>query len=136
MSRRERDASAQSARVTKRALAATDGSCAATRTDRARRLSEGAVVEASVTARLLRWKLLTLDASVLLLPANAPPAETGIVTPPRDAWSRRAATRRRLSDALRNLDQAEHELARARHTNYASVPQEDTPRLAASRSRT
>ena len=111
-SRRERDASAQSARVAKRASAAIDGAYVSTRTLRTRRLSEGAVVEASVTARLLRWKLLTIDASVLLLPA--PPANGETVSPPPDAWRLNAAKRKGLADAIEKLDQVDHDLARAR----------------------
>ena len=37
--------------------------------DRRRRLSEGAVVQASVRARLLRIPLLRLDATLVLMPA-------------------------------------------------------------------
>ena len=114
-SRRERDASAQSARVAERASAAIDGACASTRTIRTRRLSEGVVVEASVIARLLRWKLLTIDASVLLLPTGAPRRASGeMVAAPPDAWRLKAAKRERLSDAIEKIDQAEHDLARAR----------------------
>ena len=70
------------------------------------------MVEASVTARLLRWKLLTIDASVLLLPA--PPANGETVSPPPDAWRLNAAKRKGLADAIEKLDQVDHDLARAR----------------------
>lgn len=113
-SQRERDASAQSAHVAERASAAIDGACASTRMIRTRARSEGVVVEASVIARLLRWRLLTIDASVLLLPASAPRANRQTVRPPPDAWSPTATKRERLSDAIKNIDQADHDLARAR----------------------
>ena len=80
------------------------------------------MVEASIIARLLRWRLLTLDASVLLLPADSP-GETRFATPQRHTWTRRSATRRRLSDAITYIDQAEKELARARHTNGTAAPE-------------
>jgi hypothetical protein len=121
-SRRDRDASAQSAHVAERAL--TLGRArAATRVIPTHRLSEGVVAEASIMARLLRWRVLTLDASVVLLPANAPPTDAGIMTLRRDTWRRTAATRGRLSEAMKNIDQAEQELARARHTNPSPAPQ-------------
>jgi hypothetical protein len=85
------------------------------------------VAEASLVARLLRWRLLTLDASVVLLPANAAPKDAGVMTLRRNAWRRRAATRGRLSDAMKNIDQAEQELARARNTSQSAAPQ-CTPR--------
>lgn len=72
------------------------------------------MVEASVIARLLRWRLLTVDASVLLLPASAPRGSSETVRPAPDAWSPKAAKRGRLSDAIKKIDQAEYDLARAR----------------------
>jgi hypothetical protein len=112
---RRRDASAQSAHVAERASAS--GRVRASRTLHTRRLSEGVTVEASIMARLLRWRVLTLDASVMVLPADPPAADTGT---PR---SRGAAARGRLSDAVKNIDRAEQELARARHGNHVAVPQ-------------
>lgn len=113
-SRRELDASAQSAHVAER----TSANHRAVPTPGPRRLSEGVVVEASIIARLLRWRLLTLDASVVLLPASPSPAEPAAprqVTLPANGSSHR----RRLSEAITNIEQAEHELTRAR---LASVP--------------
>lgn len=111
---RQRDASAQSAHVAERASAS--GTVRATRTLRTHRLSEGVAVEASIMARLLRWRVLTLDASVMVLPANPPAAGAGM--------RRRGAARRgRLSEAVKHIDQAEQELARARHVNGVAVPQ-------------
>jgi hypothetical protein len=80
------------------------------------------VVEASIMARLLRWRVLTLDASVVVLPANPPAPDAGITR------SRGAATRGRLSEAVKTIDQAEQELARARQTNHVAVPQPGLPR--------
>ena len=80
-------------------------------------------MEASIMARLLRWRVLTLDASVMVLPANPPPTDTGLVTMRRDSRRRGAATRRRLAEATKNIDHAEQELARARHTNNVAAPQ-------------
>lgn len=86
------------------------------------------MAEASIMARLLRWRVLTLDASVVLLPAHVPPTDAGSMTPRRETWRRRAATRGRLSEALETLDQAERELARARHANQHAAPEQRTPR--------
>lgn len=74
-------------------------------------------MEASIMARLLRWRVLTLDASVMLLPANPPAADAGMTR------RRGTATRGRLSEAVKNIDQAERELARARHVKNGAVPQ-------------
>jgi hypothetical protein len=121
-SRRDGDASAQSAHVAERA-SAIGSSRVSTRTFRTHRLSEGVVAEASIVARLLRWRILTLDASVVLLPADVPPLDAGSTTPRREARRRSAATRGRISDAMKNIEQAEQELARARHAPEAAAPQ-------------
>ena len=67
-------------------------------------------------ARLLRWRVLMLDASVMLLPANPPAADA------RMAGRRGAGTRGRLSEAVKDIDRAEHELALARRANHVAVP--------------
>jgi hypothetical protein len=110
---RDRDASTQSTHVALRASA--NGSTRAGRTVRTPRLSDGIVAEASIMARLLRWRILTLDASVVVLPADAPPPRDGVMTERRQ-WRRRPATGGRLTDAIKTIDQAERELARARNT--------------------
>ena len=53
----------------------TSGRVATAARDRRRRPSDGVVVEASILARLLGLRLLTLDATVVLVPAEvtAPP---------------------------------------------------------------
>jgi pyridoxal biosynthesis lyase PdxS len=69
------------------------------------------LVEASILARLLGLKILTLDASALVLPADAAPS----ALPPR---TRRPSTtsspRRRLGEALRRIDEGAALLAEAR----------------------
>jgi hypothetical protein len=89
---------------------------------RTRRLSEGVAVEASIIARLLRWRVLTLDASILLLPADATPGDGEVTTRRRERRSRRTAARGRISDAIKNIDQADQGLARARQRNQAAAP--------------
>jgi hypothetical protein len=121
-SRRERDASTQSAHVESRASAGISRGSASSPPTRPRRLSEGVQIEASVMARLLRWRVLTLDASVLLLPASAPATQPDIRTTPPDAWSRRATKRGCLADAIKNIDEAQRRLANARQAGHAAVP--------------
>jgi hypothetical protein len=114
-SRRERDAFVQSASVAERASAGF-GPRASTRAIRVRRLSEGIRIEASIMARLLRLRLLTVDASILLLPVGDPPAADETRTRVRAA-STRDTHGRRLADAIRSLDEAEQGLVRAREQN-------------------
>jgi hypothetical protein len=59
--------------------------------DRGKRLSDGMLIEASVLARVLGLKVLTLDAKVMLLPA-APRTSSGAIG-------------RGLADAVRSLDE-------------------------------
>jgi hypothetical protein len=85
--------------------------------DGRRRLSEGALVEASVVARLLGVRLLRLEASVALAPAEVrpaaarlqPPSSRSLVpsTPPRV----RVAPGRRLPEAVRTIGEAAELLA-------------------------
>jgi hypothetical protein len=70
--------------------------------DRSRRLSEGALVQASVRARLLGIPLLRLDASVVLMPA-------AISTSP-SAFSGRNG----LADAVRSINEGSEVLAEVR----------------------
>ncbi|HEU0192781.1 MAG TPA: hypothetical protein VFQ71_01200 [Gaiellales bacterium] len=74
------------------------------------------MIEASIIARLLRWRLLTLDASVVVLPAMASPAAPAGPKPVA-LRANGTARRRRLSEAITSIDQAEHELTRARLTS-------------------
>jgi hypothetical protein len=82
--------------------------------DSRKRLSEGALVEASVRARLLGIPLLKLEATIVLVPAEltaAPPAR-------RDAPARRSrrsdAAGRGLAEAVRSIDDAARTLADVR----------------------
>jgi hypothetical protein len=72
-------------------------------------MSDGLIVEASILARLLRVKLLRLDATVLVVPAGAT-ASSNAPHAPRE----RAVGGGRLVDAVRCLDEAAELLARAR----------------------
>lgn len=67
-----------------------------------RRLSEGALVQASVRARLLGLPLLRLDATVVLMPAA--------ITAPSSAL----ADGNGLADAVRNLNDGAEVLAQVR----------------------
>ena len=88
--------------------------------DGRRRLSEGALVEASVVARLLGVRLLRLHATVALAPAEVRPATAPVrvaasrgltrAAPP----GRRVAPGRRLPDAVRTIDEAADILAGTR----------------------
>jgi hypothetical protein len=89
------------------------------------RLSEGFAVEASLLARLLRLKLLRLEATILVVPADATgtlPSRSG-PDPVRalSATGVPASRRGRLADARRCLDEGEALLARARRSR--SLPQ-------------
>jgi hypothetical protein len=86
--------------------------------DPRRRLSEGILVEASVLARLLGIRLLKLDATVVLMPADVaarsaaprdPPALDGL--PP----TRLYPAGRGLAEAIRHIKEGEELLAEARH---------------------
>jgi hypothetical protein len=89
--------------------------------DRRRRLSEGILMEALVLARLLGIKLLKLQATVVLMPAdvaarpapNDPPAleRAQASLPP----TRLYPAGRGLAEAIRHLNEGEDLLAEARH---------------------
>ena len=86
--------------------------------------SEGIRVEASVLARLLRIKLLKLDASVLVFPtevtprppAPAPPDLVVRTSPLPEATPAPSSEngRRTLADAVRNIHEGAELLAEAR----------------------
>ena len=87
-----------------------------------RSLAGGMLVEASILARLLGIKILTLDASALVLPAGAAPS---VVPPPRagdravpairsSPRSTTGSPRRRLGEALRSIDEGAALLEEAR----------------------
>ena len=75
-------------------------------TSRAGRLSEGTLVEASVVARVLGVRVLTLDAVVLLSPAATPRAPAS----PRPLLP----ARRGLAGAVRSIEEGAEVLAEAR----------------------
>jgi hypothetical protein len=70
--------------------------------DRSRRLSEGALVQASVRARLLGIPLLRLDATVVLMPAAI------------TASSRAVGAGDGLADAVRSINDGAEVLAQLR----------------------
>jgi hypothetical protein len=90
------------------------------RPDGRRRLSEGALVEASVVARLLGVRLLKLQATVALAPAQVTPdtapvhvaASRAIARPPPPGRS--SPPGRRLPDAVRSINEAAEILAGTR----------------------
>jgi hypothetical protein len=73
--------------------------------DPSRRLSEGALVQASVRARLLGIPLLRLDATVVLMPAA--------ITAPSSAL----AAGNGLAEAVRSINEGEEVLAQVRRRN-------------------
>jgi hypothetical protein len=77
---------------------------------RRRSLAEGMLVEASVEARVLRLRLLTLDATVLLLPADSAPSPG--VHPVRA--TPRGTALDGLPEATRRIDEGSRLLAQAR----------------------
>lgn len=86
--------------------------------DRRRRLSDGALIEASIAARLLGMRILTLNATVALVPADVTPATPAVqdrAADPRrrsgDSRGRAASVGPRLADAVRNLDEGARLLA-------------------------
>jgi hypothetical protein len=89
---------------------------------RARRPSDGLLVEASIVARLLGIRLLTLDATVALVPADVTArtssrAVSPAGTPPRPASvppAQPGATGRGLADAVRSINEGAELLAEAR----------------------
>jgi hypothetical protein len=87
--------------------------------DRRRRLSQGVLVEASILARVLGLRLLTLEATMVLAPADVTTRSTGqrgaagrpsTAPPPR----RSPGPGRGLADAVRNLDEGAKLLEQAR----------------------
>jgi hypothetical protein len=90
-------------------------------TDRRGRLSQGVLLEGSIVARLLGLRLLTLEATVVLAPADVTTGSIG----QRDAARRPASASlprrapvpgRELAAAVRNLDEGARLLEQARHS--------------------
>jgi hypothetical protein len=100
--------------------------------DLTRRRSEATLVEGFVTARLLGMRILTLDATVALVPADVAIATPPVATPPvsrppvehrapyvagRSVGAQRGpagAVGPRLADAVRTLDEGARVLAKVR----------------------
>jgi hypothetical protein len=87
--------------------------------DRRRRLSDAALVEASIAARLLGMRILTLNATVTLVPADLTAATHAVQDRVAHASTRSSgdsrgpssAPGRRLADAIRNLSEGAELLA-------------------------
>jgi hypothetical protein len=90
--------------------------------DRRRRLSDGVLVDASLHARLLGLRLLTVDATIVLSPADvagtSPTAHPAVERPaprPLPASARRpVAAGPRLAQAVRTINEAAELLAETR----------------------
>ena len=90
--------------------------------DRRRRLSEGVLVDASIRARLLGIRLLTIDATVVLAPADVTAPSDAAHDPPRRpsvrpsgiSRNRSAATGHGLAEAVRSINEGVELLAEAR----------------------
>jgi hypothetical protein len=87
--------------------------------DRTRRLSEGALVQASVRARLLGLTLLRLDATVVLAPAEISDARSAALEPERPRSARSSAVLtdeggRGLAEAVRSINEGAQLLAEVR----------------------
>ena len=98
-----------SARVTPRAVGATTPVALTAVPRRKRRPTDGVLIEASILARLLGIRLLTLDATVVLVPADV----TGPSPASRDSRVR-ASTGRGLAEAVRSINEGAELLAEAR----------------------
>ena len=90
--------------------------------DRRRRLSDGVLVDASIHARLLGLRLLTVDATIVLVPAEVSATSPAASLPakPRAPRSSAPAPRRlvaagpRLAQAVRSINEAAEVLAETR----------------------
>lgn len=80
--------------------------------DRRRRLSDGVLVDASIRARLLGLQLLTIDATVVLTPAEVTAPSSAVHDPPRRTSGR--SSRHTLAEAVRSIDEGAQLLAEAR----------------------
>jgi hypothetical protein len=81
--------------------------------DRRRSLSNGALVQASVRARLLGIPLLRLDATVVLVPAEIEAPSSTPDEPARSFGS--GAVGRGLAEAVRSINEGGEILAEMRH---------------------
>jgi hypothetical protein len=80
-------------------------------------LADGALLEASIVVRLLKLRLLTLDATILLLPPTAAEPRSRAAAspgPPSVASPRADGNHGQLADAISDLERTAELLARAR----------------------
>jgi hypothetical protein len=90
--------------------------------DPRKRLSDGILLEASIQARVLGLRLLTLDATVVLVPARATAPSPAAHPPPERLAQRSSGTARgrsvtagpRLAQAVRSITEAKELLAESR----------------------
>ena len=108
--------------VAPRTLATTGPVALTAIPDRRRRLSDGVLVDASIHARLLGLRLLTVDATIVLVPADVAGTSRADHPAPRRAAPRSSAPapRRsvaagpRLAQAVRTINEAAELLADTR----------------------
>ena len=79
--------------------------------DRSKRLSDATLVEASIVARVLGMRLLTLDATIALVPADLTAPTPAVEARPLHRDRGAHASSHRLADAVRNLDEGAKLLA-------------------------
>jgi hypothetical protein len=112
--------------------------------DRTRRLSDGVLVDASLQARLLGMRLLTVDATVVLAPADAGgivpaglgvapraaegPRERTLPRPSGGAWRVPRPAGRGLAEAVRSINEGAELLAESRGDGAARPRR--SPRIA------
>jgi hypothetical protein len=97
--------------------------------DRSRRLSDGVLIDASLRARLLGLRLLTVDATIVLVPADVratsptahPPAERQGPMSSGPAPRRSVAAGPRLAQAVRSINEAADLLAESRRDRAGDV---------------
>jgi hypothetical protein len=121
--------SRSSARVIRRTVSTTAPDVVGAVPDRNRRLADGVLVDASILARVLGIRLLTLDARVAVLPADvkrASPAPTDSRRPRTSARRSSAvapqpsgAIGHGLADAVRAINEGAAILAEARSNGSA-----------------
>ena len=109
--------------VAPRTLATTGPVALTAIPDRRRRLSDGVLVDASIHARLLGLRLLTVDATIVLVPADvagpSPPTDRPAPRRPAPRSSpqvprRSVAAGPRLAQAVRTINEAAELLAETR----------------------
>lgn len=117
--------------VAPRAVGATAPVALTAAPDRRRRLSDGAIVEASIRARVLGIPLLRLDAAVVLVPAGITAPFSAPYEPPARASARSsgvpttcsgAAPGHGLAEAVRSINEGAELLAEVRRNgSYQST---------------